>query len=80
MINKMFDGHYRKPPVLCYKRPEPFFILDAAIQTLDKIRSGCTEAEMLLMMDGLLLVSCGTSGADREMWEGIRRVSSGRFC
>jgi DNA polymerase III delta subunit len=58
-VEKAFDSGRGKPPVMCYSRKELFEIVQAAEQTLYRVREGCTDAEAIALLDGLFMTACG---------------------
>lgn len=78
MVEGMFRGTYRKPPVTCYERKEPFLIYEAIVDTFERIRTGCGKLEAIVVFDALIMEICGV--ASSESLSKIRRVSNGKFC
>lgn len=82
MVDKMFDGKYRKPPVQCYNRKDLFLIIKAAIETLNKLRDSAvgfvlSDSEILVILEALLMTICGVG--DETSLQGIRRLTHGKL-
>lgn len=70
MTTKSFYG---KPPAIkCYGRVKIFSILELVEQMIYKIRSGCTDAEAMLMFELLIMTICDK--VNEKDWACIRKV------
>ena len=78
MIKNMLSGYYQKPPVSCYTRKQAYLILEACIETQEKIRAGVTDAEATLMLDSLILTICGTVSSDD--FRPLRKINNLLYC
>ena len=59
-VSKLFEPRGRKkPPIQCYSRGELFLINYSLGKAFEKIRSGCTEHEILMTVELVFMTVCG---------------------
>jgi len=78
VIEKLFDGKYRKPPVVSYSRQSTYRILQILERALQRVRYGCTENEIIILLDTVVMLICGK--IDYDMLDKAWRTNYGAIC